>query len=135
MLLHLFSLVIHRSNSGASNDNIAQRWLRKVKGDEVSPGANVAWKNEKYTRHLQHAMFVLQDSAGWPAPGESSPLPPLAMPVCLPDRHQCGGGGCGDHAGWEGWEEWAMFYSKECRIRNECDRFFSECGRFCVDQC
>jgi len=71
-------------------------------------------------------MFILQDMDGWPAPGESSPLSPLAMPVHRQDGHQCGGGGggYGDHAGWEGWEEWAMFYSEECRIRDECDRFF-----------
>ena len=30
----------------------------------------------------------------------------------------------GVHAGCEGWEEWAMFCSEECRIHNECDRFF-----------
>ena len=38
-------LVLHRSNSGASNDNIARRWLRKVEGDEAGPEANVMWKN------------------------------------------------------------------------------------------
>jgi aspartate/methionine/tyrosine aminotransferase len=27
----VLSLVLHKSNSGANNDNIAQRWLRKVK--------------------------------------------------------------------------------------------------------
>jgi hypothetical protein len=80
MLLHLFS-VLHRSNSGASNANIAQRLLRKVGGDEAGPAVNVTWKNEKCTRCLQQAMWVLQDLAGQPAPGESSPLPPLAMPV------------------------------------------------------
>ena len=46
----VLSLVLHRSNSGASNDNIVWRWLRKVEGDEVSPAANVACKNEKCTR-------------------------------------------------------------------------------------
>jgi hypothetical protein len=37
----VLSLVLHRSNSGAGNDNIARRWLRKVEGDEVGPAANV----------------------------------------------------------------------------------------------
>ena len=71
-------------------------------------------------------MFVLEDFAGRAAPGQSSPLPPLAMPVHRQDGHQCGGrgGGYGDHAGWDGWEEWAMFCSEECRIHYECDRFF-----------
>ena len=55
----VLSLVLHRSNSGASNDNIAQRWLRKVKDDEVGPTANVTWKNEICTRRLKQAMFVL----------------------------------------------------------------------------
>jgi len=68
---------------------------------------------------------VLEDFAGRAASGQSSPLPPLAMPVRRQDGHQCGGGGCGVHVGWEGLEEWAMFYSKECRIYNECDRFFT----------
>ena len=85
------------SNSGAGNNNIAWRWLRKVKGDEAGPEANVMWKNEKCTRSLQQAMFVLQDLAGRPMPGESSPLPPLTMPVLFQDGHQCGGEGCGDH--------------------------------------
>ena len=49
----VLSLVLHRSNSGASNDNIARRWLRKVKGDEAGPAVNVTWKNEICTRHLQ----------------------------------------------------------------------------------
>jgi hypothetical protein len=120
----VLSLVLHRSNSGAGNDNIARRWLRKVEGDETGSTTNVTWKNEICTRCLQQAMFVLRDLAGRPTSGESSPLPPLAMPMCRQDRHQCGGGGCGVHVGWAGWEEWAMFYSEECRIHNECDRFF-----------
>jgi len=55
----VLSLVLHRSNSGASNDNIARRLLRKVESDEVGPKANVTWKNEKCTRRLQQAMFML----------------------------------------------------------------------------
>jgi hypothetical protein len=55
--------------------------LRKVEGDEAGLAENVMWKNEICTRRLQQAMFVLQDLAGQPTPGESSPLPPLAMPV------------------------------------------------------
>jgi hypothetical protein len=121
----VLSLVLHRSNSGTDNDNIARRLLRKVEGDEAGPVVTVTWKNEKFTLRLQQAMWVLQDLTGRPASGESSPLPLLAMPVRRQDEHQCGGRGCGDHAGWEGWEEWAMFYSEECRIRNERDRFFT----------
>jgi len=49
----VLSLVLHRSNSGASNDNIARRWLRKVKGDEAGPVVNVTWKNEICTWRLQ----------------------------------------------------------------------------------
>ena len=70
----VLSLVLHRSNSGAGNDNIAQRLLRKVEGDEAGPTANVRWKNEKYTRRLQQATWVLQDLAGWPVSSESSVL-------------------------------------------------------------
>ena len=77
----VLSLVLHRSNSGAGNDNIAQRWLRKVKGDEAGPAANVTWKNEICTQRLQQAKGVLQDLVVRPAPGQLSPLPPLAMPV------------------------------------------------------
>jgi hypothetical protein len=80
-------IVLHRSNSGASNDNIARQWLRKVKGDEAGLAENVTWKNEICTRCLQHAMFVLQDFAGRPASGKSSPLPPLAMLVHRQDGH------------------------------------------------
>ena len=120
----VLSLVLHRSNRGAANDNIARRWLRKVEGDEVGPAANVMWKNEICTQCLQQGMFMLEDFTRRAALGQSSPLPPLAMPMHRQDEHQCGGRGCGSHAGWEGWEEWAMFYNEECRIHNECDRFF-----------
>ena len=84
----VLSLVLHRSNSGASNDNIAQRLLRKVKGDEAGPTANVTWKNEKCTRCLQQAMFVLENFVGRPTSGQSSPLPPLAMSVRHQDGHK-----------------------------------------------
>jgi hypothetical protein len=77
----VLSLVLHRSNSGASNDNTARRWLMKVEGDEAGPTANVTWKNEICTWRLQQAMFVLQDLAGRSTLGESSPLPPLAILV------------------------------------------------------
>jgi hypothetical protein len=93
-------------------------------GDKVGLAVNVTWKNKICTRCVQQAIFVLEDIAGRPASGQSSPLPPLAMMVCRQDIHQCRGGGCSIHAGWEGWEEWAMFCSDECRIRYECDRFF-----------
>ena len=49
----VLSLVLHRSNSGAGNDNIARWWLRKVKGDEAGLAVNVTWKNEICTRCLQ----------------------------------------------------------------------------------
>ena len=55
----VLSLVLHRSNSGAGNDNIARRLLRKVECDEAGLAANVTWMNEKCTQHLQEAMFVL----------------------------------------------------------------------------
>ena len=77
----VLSFVLHRSNSGAGNDNIARQVLRKVKGDKAGLEANVTWKNEKCTWCLQQAMFVLQDLARQPTLGESSPLPPLAMLV------------------------------------------------------
>jgi hypothetical protein len=89
MLLHLLSLVLHMSNSGAGNDNIVRRLFRKVKGDEVGAVADVTWKNKKCTWCLQQAMWVLQDLARRPVPGESSPLPPLAMQVHRQDGHQC----------------------------------------------
>ena len=55
----VLSLVLLRSNSGAGNDNIARRWLRKVEGDEAGPEVNVMWKNEKCTWCLEQAMFML----------------------------------------------------------------------------
>jgi hypothetical protein len=120
----VLSLMLHRSNSDADSDNIAWWWLRKVEGDETGPAVNVTWKNVICTWCLQQTMLMLEDFAGRPAPVQPSPLPPLAMPVHHQDKHQCGGGGCGIHVGWKGWEEWAMFCSEECRIRYECDRFF-----------
>ena len=49
VVVFVLSLMLHMSNSGAGNDNIVRRLLRKVEGDEVSLAANVAWKNEKCT--------------------------------------------------------------------------------------
>jgi hypothetical protein len=48
----VLSLVLHRSNISARNDNIARQWLRKVEGDEASLAANVTWKNGICTRRL-----------------------------------------------------------------------------------
>jgi hypothetical protein len=62
----VLSLVLHKSNSGAGNDNIVWWWLRKVEGDEVGPEVNVTSKNEKCTWRLQQAIFVLQDLARRP---------------------------------------------------------------------
>jgi hypothetical protein len=55
----VLSLVLHRSNSGVGNDNIARWLLRKVKGDEAGLAVNVTWKNGKCTWRLQQAMCVL----------------------------------------------------------------------------
>ena len=49
----VLSLVLHRSNRGAGNNNIARWLLRKVEGDEAGPAMNVTWKNKKCTRRLQ----------------------------------------------------------------------------------
>ena len=49
----VLSHVLHKSNSGPGNDNIARRWLRKVEGDEAGPAVNVTWKNEICTQCLQ----------------------------------------------------------------------------------
>ena len=83
----VLSLVLHKSNYGAGNDNIARRLLRKVEGDEAGPAVNVTWKKKICTRCLQHAMLVLEDIAGRPTLGQCSPLSPLAMPVRRQDRH------------------------------------------------
>jgi hypothetical protein len=120
----VLSLVLHRSNSDVGDDYIVRQLLRKVEGDEAGSVANVTWKNKKCTRCLQLAMGLLQDLVVQPVPGECCPLPPLAKLVHHQDGLQCRGGGYSNLAGREGWEEWAMFYSEECRIRNECDRFF-----------
>jgi hypothetical protein len=39
-------------------------------------------------------------------------LPRLAHPVPHQDGHKCRGGGCGDPAGWERWEEWCMLCTR-----------------------
>jgi hypothetical protein len=131
----VLSLVLHRSNSGASNDNIAQQWLRKVEGDEAGLTANVTWKNEICTRRLQQAMFVLEDLARQLAPGQSSPLPPLAMSVRRQDGHQCGGGGCDVHAGWKGWGSGLCSAMRSVGSAMSVIGSSDQCGRFYADQC
>jgi hypothetical protein len=49
----VLSLVLHRSNSGVGNDNIARWCLRKIKGDEASLAANAMCKKEICTWCLQ----------------------------------------------------------------------------------
>ena len=51
-------LLLHRSNSGASNDSVARWWLRKVEGDEAHQTTNVMWKNEIYMAPLTGHVHV-----------------------------------------------------------------------------
>jgi len=54
------SLVLHRSNSGATNDATARRLLRKVECDEAGSAAkNATWKNKNCAWRRQQARVVL----------------------------------------------------------------------------
>jgi len=48
--MYIYALVLYRSNTGASNDDIVRRLLRKLEGaDEAGPAA-LPWKNQTCTR-------------------------------------------------------------------------------------
>ena len=60
LAMYVLSLVLHRSNSGATNDTTARRLLRKVECDEVGPTAkNAMWKNKNCAQRHQQARVVL----------------------------------------------------------------------------
>jgi hypothetical protein len=47
--MYVFALMLYRSNTGGSNDNIAGRLLRDLEGaDEAGPAA-LPWKNQTCT--------------------------------------------------------------------------------------
>jgi hypothetical protein len=117
----VLSPLLHRSNSGAAKDDNARRLLRKVKGGEGPLVLNAMWKNKNCTRCLQHALPWLGDFLWWKVVGKS--LQPIAKPVRRQEHHYRGGG-CDNPVKWEGWDEWVLFCSEECRIKYECRRFF-----------
>ena len=60
LAMYVLSLVLHRSNSGATNDTTGRRLLRKVECDEVGPTVkNAMWKNKNCAQRHQQARVVL----------------------------------------------------------------------------
>ena len=80
-------------------------------------------------------MFVLQDLDGWPAPGESSPLSPLAMPVHRQDGHQCGGRGSASTQDGKVWRSGLCSTARSVGSAMSVIGSSDQCGRFCADQC
>jgi hypothetical protein len=132
----VLSLVLYRSNSDAVNDNIARQWLRKVEGDEVGPVANVTWKNEICTRHLQLAMFVLEDLARRSAPGQSIVLCLLWPCWCVARTYISA-----EAKAVASMQDGKVGRSELCSIARSVGSAMSvigssnQCGRFCADQC
>ena len=54
LVMYVHYLMLHSSNSSATNDATARRMLRKVECDEAGPTAkNATWKSKNYARHHQ----------------------------------------------------------------------------------
>jgi len=87
LAMYVLSLMLHRSNSGATNDATTQQLLRKVECDEASPMAkNATWKNKNCARRCQQARVVLQDDLVVPRRVARLDLPPLAHLVPHQER-------------------------------------------------
>lgn len=114
---YVLALVHHRSNFGPETDIIAKKLMRQVEDDE--PATNQVWSNKQCTVHLQEAIQFVQQLPQIHA--SNRPLPPLVKPQARHEGNNCATLGCGKI---EGWHQWASFCSEDCRIDNECVRFF-----------
>ena len=59
--MYVYALMLYRSNTGGSNDNIAQRLLRELEGGDEAGPAGLPWKNQTYTQFYQDMYWWLQD--------------------------------------------------------------------------
>jgi hypothetical protein len=118
--MYALSLFLYRPNISEAAADEARRLLRLVEGPQE--GATVLpWKNLTCTKRRSRIIVSTWDYRLTGAIAVS----PVPAPVPRHDDLQCAGRECGDHAGWHAWYSWRRFCSEECRIRNECDWFFS----------
>ena len=57
--MYVYALVLYKSNTGTSNDDIARRLLRKLKGADEAGPATLPWNNQTYMRCLQDMHWLL----------------------------------------------------------------------------
>ena len=59
--MYVYVLVLYRSNTGAGNDDIARRLLRKLEGADKAGLAALPWKNQTCMRCRKDMYLWLQD--------------------------------------------------------------------------
>jgi hypothetical protein len=117
--MYALSLFLYRPNSGEAAADEARRLLRLVEGPQEGATA-LPWKNLTCTKCRSR---IIASTWDYRLTGATA-VSPVPAPVPRHDNLQCAGRECGDHARWYAWYSWRRFCSEECRIRNECDRFF-----------
>jgi hypothetical protein len=118
--MYALSLFLYRPNSGEAANDEARRLLRLVEGPQEGL-TTLPWKNLTCTKRRSRIIMSTWDYQLTGAIVVSL----VPAPVPRHDDLQCVGRGCGDHAGWHAWYSWRRFCSEECRVRNECDWFFT----------
>jgi len=132
---YVLALVLYKAG-GASD--VATRHIRQVVGeaaeaddgggDVVVGGCNkkIATRSNKDCVRCRARAAEAVQQATWKMAKLPAPVP--AVVVAPPEEdndgsHRCTSSGCGVR---EAWCDWGMFCSEDCRIRYECDMFFSQ---------
>ncbi|CAN6333203.1 unnamed protein product [Urochloa humidicola] len=119
---YTLAMCLYRRNGGAADDEKVMAWLRKIEGDEMEAGATVGsrglrWKNDVCMDLSWQAVDVIH----W---RRFSDAIEVAKPVVRGEFHD-GGPSCKkQRTGWNPTGSYT-FCSEQCRIRHECEGFFS----------
>jgi hypothetical protein len=117
--MHVYAIVLYRSNTGGDNDDIVQRLLRELEGTNKVGPATLSWKNQTCMQFHQDVYWRLQDMV-------PQDVVPIIHPILRQDgHHQCTSGDCNEPVEFEEWDLWSRFCSKECRISRECYKLFT----------
>jgi hypothetical protein len=116
---YLYAILLCRDNGGATADDTAKRYMRRVTGGGSTTSR---WLSNEGSLPLQEKATRVIHSSTWRIWGE--PLPPPAQ-VC--GDQPCAGNddGCGVDKGWLGI---SLFCSQDCRLRREMVKFKRSIG-------
>jgi len=130
---YVLALVLYKAGDASG---AATRHIRQVEGEAAeaagggvgvgggcSKNTTTWWSNEECVRCRAHAVEAVRQ-ATWKMAELEAPVPAVVAPPPEDDvSHGCTVSGCGSR---EAWCDWCVFCSEDCRIRYECDMFFSQ---------